>query len=69
MKEEQSDFLKTAYKYGRVKDLEEAFKEFPVEEEWHEGKIEKLFKIGKVDREKIEEYKQSFYDTLKENNQ
>ena len=28
-----------------------------------------LFKIGKVDSEKIEEYKQSFYDTLKENNQ
>ena len=42
MKEELSDFLKTAYKYGRVKDLEEAFKEFPVEEEWHEGKIENV---------------------------
>ena len=166
MKEELSKFLKTAYKYGRVKDLEEAFKEFPVEEEWHKGKIENvlnedseiysiyeigdivfvkeytysdgkkgnnhffviidqnntavpienfgmlissnleklkfkanilleknnvnnlhkdsivktdvvykilneqiLFKIGKVDSEKIEEYKQSFYDTLKENNQ
>ena len=166
MKEELSKFLKTAYKYGRVKDLEEAFKEFPVEEEWHEGKIENvlnedgevysiyeigdivfvkeytysdgkmgsnhffviidqnntavpienfgmlissnleklkfkanilleknnvnnlhkdsivktdvvykilneqiLFKIGKVDDEKIEEYKKSFYDTLKENNQ
>lgn len=162
MKEELSEFLKTAYKYGRVKDLEEAFKEFPVEEEWHEGKTENvlnedgevystyqigdivfvkeytysdgkmgnnhffviidqnntavpienfgmlissnleklkfkanillekdnvnnlykdsivktdvvykilneqiLFKIGKVDNEKIEEYKQSFYDTLK----
>ena len=163
---ELSEFLKTAYKYGKVKDLEEAFEEFPVEEEWHEGKIENilnedseiysiyeigdivfvkeytysdgkignnhlfviidqnntavpienfgmlissnleklkfkanilleknnvnnlhkdsivktdvvykilneqiLFKIGKVDSEKIEEYKQSFYDTLKENNQ
>ena len=162
MKEELSEFLKTAYKYGRVKDLEEAFKEFPVEEEWHKGKVENvlnedsevysiyeigdivfvkeytysngkmgnnhffviidqnntavpienfgmlissnleklkfkanillekdnvnnlhkdsivktdvvykilneqiLFKIGKVDNEKIEEYKQSFYDTLK----
>ena len=41
MKEELSEFLKTAYKYGRVKDLEEAFKEFPVEE-WHEGKIENV---------------------------
>ena len=166
MKEELSEFLKIAYKYGRVKDLEEAFKEFPVEEEWHEGKIENvlneereiysvyeigdivfvkeytysdgkignnhffviidqnntavpienfgmlissnleklkfkanillekdnvnklhkdsivktdvvykilneqiLFKIGKVDNDKIEEYKKSFYETLKENNQ
>ena len=42
MKEELSEFLKTAYKYGRVKDLEEAFKEFPVEEEWHEGMIENV---------------------------
>lgn len=164
MKEELSDFLKIAYKYGRVKDLEEAFKEFPVEEEWHKGKVENvlnedsevyyiyeigdivfvkeytysngkignnhffviidqnnaavpienfgmlissnleklkfktnillekdsennlhkdstvktdvvykilneqiLFKIGKVDKEKIEEYKKSFCDTLKEN--
>ena len=166
MRDDLNDFLKIAYKYGKVKDLEEAFEEFPVEEEWHEGKIENilnedseiysiyeigdivfvkeytysdgkignnhlfviidqnntavpienfgmlissnleklkfkanilleknnvnnlhkdsivktdvvykilneqiLFKIGKVDSEKIEEYKQSFYDTLKENNQ
>ena len=163
MKEELSDFLKTAYKYNKVKDLKEAFEEYPVEEEWHKGKEENvlrengenyninydigdivfvreytysngnigsnhffviidkdntavpietfgmlissnleklkfnankllkkddvnnlykdsivktdviykilneqiLFKIGKVDKEKIEEYKQSFYDTLK----
>lgn len=42
MKEELSDFLKIAYKYGRVKDLEEAFEEFPVEEEWHKGKVENV---------------------------
>lgn len=42
MKEELSDFLKAAYKYGRVKDLEEAFEEYPVEEEWHKGKIENV---------------------------
>ena len=65
MKEELSEFLKIAYKYGRVKDLEEAFEEFPVEKEWHEGKIENVLN---EDSEKIEEYKQSFYDTLKENN-
>ena len=27
-----------------------------------------IFKIGTVDFEKIEEYKQSFYDSLKDNN-
>ena len=166
MKEELSEFLKLAYKYDKVKNLEEAFEEFPVEEEWHKGKLENvlnenseiysiyeigdivfvkqytysngkignnhffviidqnntavpienfgmlissnleklkfnanillekdnvnnlhkdsivktdvvykilneqiLFKIGKVDSEKIEEYKKSFYDTLKGNNQ
>lgn len=42
MKEELSDFLKTAYKYGKVKDLNEAFEEYPVEEEWHKGKIENV---------------------------
>ena len=42
MKEELSEFLKAAYKYGRVKDLEQAFKEFPVKEEWHKGKVENV---------------------------
>ena len=44
MKEELSDFLKTAYKYGKVKDVKEAFEEYPVEEEWHKGKIENILK-------------------------
>ena len=42
MEEKMSEFLKIAYKYGRVKDLEEAFEEFPVEEEWHKGKVENV---------------------------
>lgn len=42
MKEELSEFLKTAYKYNKVKDLKEAFIEYPVEEEWHKGKIENV---------------------------
>lgn len=42
MKEELSDFLKIAYKYNRVKDLKEAFEKYPVEEEWHKGKIENV---------------------------
>ena len=50
MKENLSDFLKIAYKYNRVKDLNEAFKEYPVEEEWHKGKIENV----------LEEYKEGY---------
>lgn len=44
MKEDLSDFLKIAYKYGRVKNLKDAFEEYPVEEEWHKGKIENVLK-------------------------
>ena len=44
MKEELSDFLKTAYKYGKVKELKEAFEEYPVEDEWHKGKLENVLK-------------------------
>lgn len=43
-KEEISDFLKTAYKYGKVRDLKEAFEEFPVEEECHKGNAENWLK-------------------------
>lgn len=42
MKEELSEFLKIEYKYNRVKDLKEAFEEYPVEEEWHKGKLENV---------------------------
>ena len=42
-----SEFMKIAYKYGRVRDLDEAFKEFPVEDEWHKGKIEVLLEEPK----------------------
>ncbi len=41
-KNELSDFLKTAYEYGKVKDLKDAFEEYPVEEEWHKGKVENV---------------------------
>ncbi len=37
MKKKKDDFLEYALKSGRVKPLEEAFKEFPVEEEDHKG--------------------------------
>ena len=35
-----SDFIKKAYEANRVKNVEEAFKEYPPEEEWHHGDIE-----------------------------
>ena len=47
MKEELSEFLKIAYKYDKVKNLEEAFKEFPVEVEWHKGNAENWLKDQK----------------------
>ena len=47
--ENLSEFMKLAYKLGRVKDVEEAFKEFPPEEEWHEGKIENVLKEKSVE--------------------
>lgn len=48
MKENLSEFLKFAYEHNSVRDLEEAFKEFPVEEEWHKGKIENVLKGHKA---------------------
>ena len=48
MKKELSDFLKMAYKYNKVKELKEAFEEFPVEEEWHKGKVENVITENKA---------------------
>lgn len=47
---ELSDFLKIAYKYNKVRNIEEAFEEYPVKEEWHKGKVENVI------REKNETY-------------
>lgn len=44
MQKELSDFLKVAYEYGKVKDLKDAFEEYPVEEEWHKGNAENWLK-------------------------
>lgn len=73
MPKELSDFLKTAYKYGKVKDLKDAFEEYPVEEEWHKGKVENVlnedyksysfYEIGDIVF--VKEYRKSFYDNLK----
>lgn len=37
------EFIKLAYATGRVKDVSEAFDEYPPEEEWHKGRIENVF--------------------------
>ena len=44
MKKDLSEFLKIAYENNKVRDLKEAFEEFPPEEEWHQGKIENIIK-------------------------
>jgi len=44
VREELSDFLKLAYENNRVKDVRNAFEEFPVEEEWHNGKLDNVLK-------------------------
>ena len=37
MNDEENEFLKLAYKTGRVRDVSEAFEEYPPENEWHKG--------------------------------
>ena len=49
---EISDFLKYAKEKGKIRDLSEAFEEYPVEEEWHKGKIENILTV----QEENEEY-------------
>ena len=46
------DFLEFAKMNNRIKEIKEAFKEFPVEEEWHKGKIENILAVT----EDIENY-------------
>ena len=46
MSEIQNDFLKIAKENGRIRELEEAFEEYSVEEEWHKGRIEKILSLN-----------------------
>lgn len=55
MNDETSDFLKFAKEKGKIRDIKEAFEEYPVEEEFHKGKIESFLYVN----EEEEEY--SFY--------
>lgn len=46
----QTEFIKFAYQCGKVKEVEDAFIEFPIENEIHKGKVENVL------RENSEEY-------------
>ena len=41
---DNDEFLKEVLKCGKIKPVEEAFKEFPVEEEEHKGKNDSYLK-------------------------
>ena len=40
MSDKYSKFIQNEYQEGKIQDVNEAFKEFPPEEEWHHGSIE-----------------------------
>lgn len=48
MKKENSDFVRFVNEHGGAHDISEAFKEYPVEEEWHKGKIDNVIKETSV---------------------
>ena len=50
------EFLKEVLKYGKIRPVEDAFKEFPVEEEIHKGKIDNYIGVA----EDYEEYNINF---------
>lgn len=50
------EFLKEVLKYGKIRPVEDAFKEFPVEEEIHKGKIDSYIGVA----EESEKYNTSF---------
>ena len=43
-----SDFVKKAYAANRVKKVDDAFNDFPPDEEWHKGKIEYVIEEDNV---------------------
>ena len=40
------DFLEVAKKSGRIRDVKEALIEYPVENEWHKGKIANILELN-----------------------
>ncbi len=52
MEKEEKDFIKIAYKYGRVKEVESVFTEYDPKDEWHEGKIENVINENTIEYNK-----------------
>ena len=50
-KKEMKDFLELAKRKERIRDVKEAFIEYPVEQEWHKGKIENIFQLNEDNEE------------------
>ena len=64
---ENKELIEKLEKMGKVKDVSEAFLEYPVEEEWHKGDVNSFvkedienenikFKIGMVEESVVKEY-------------
>lgn len=45
MSNKEHNFLEIARRNGKIRNIKEAFKEYPVEEEWHQGRIETIFQL------------------------
>lgn len=43
--DKKDEFLKIAMKSGKIRDIKEAFREYPVDEEWHQGRIENILQL------------------------
>lgn len=43
--DKKDEFLKIALKSGKIRDIKEAFREYPVDEEWHQGRIENILQL------------------------
>lgn len=49
---DNKSFLDIAKENGSIRDIKEAFQKYPVEEEWHKGRIENILNL----KDKSEEY-------------
>lgn len=58
------EFLKEVLKYGEIRQVEDAFKEFPVEEEIHKGKIDNYVSVAEDDEEYSIDFKYKVGDIV-----